>query len=133
MRLLLVRILFETKSDHFSDVLEEFVHGSPLGVAAAQSGHFAHEESVFVLFNHNIELPMGHGRNLLVALPRIKTQEQSPYYLIGNNGVARGMEEAAHGREMLVACSLWDGRRSLWLVACSLWRVGAGPKTACGL
>jgi hypothetical protein len=120
MRLLLVRILFKTESDHFSDVLEEFVHGSPLGVAAAQSGHFAHEESVFVLFNHNIELPMGHGRNLLVALPRIKTQEQSPYYLIGNNGVARGMEEAAHGREMLVACSLW-GTRSLWPVACGAW------------
>jgi hypothetical protein len=35
MRLLLVRTLFETESDHFSDVLEEFVHGPPLGVVAA--------------------------------------------------------------------------------------------------
>jgi hypothetical protein len=70
MRLLLVRILFETESDHFTDVLEEFVHGPPLGVASAQSGHFAHEEPVFVLFDHNIELTVGHGRNLLSALPR---------------------------------------------------------------
>jgi hypothetical protein len=92
MRLLWVRILFETKSDHFSDILEEFVHGPPLGVASAQSGHLAHEESVFVFFDHNIELPMGHGRNLLFALPRIKTQGQSPYYLIGNN---RGMGYSA--------------------------------------
>jgi hypothetical protein len=88
MRLLWVRILFETKSDHFSDILEEFVHGPPLGVASAQSGHLAHEESVFVFFDHNIELPMSHGRNLLFAVPRIKTPGQSPYYLIGNN---RGM------------------------------------------
>jgi hypothetical protein len=66
MRLLLVRILFETKSDHFSDVLEEFVHGPPLGVAAAQSGHFAHEESVFVFFDHHIELPMGAARRSLL-------------------------------------------------------------------